>query len=276
MASRRQSTATYRWVYKVPVLVDGVLAHPKPRALENDHGGVLGPGLAPALELAQALELGLDGEDGLLHAGGLNGVAVVGGGQAGDGPLGGAVGRVYAGAVCGLGKVLADDVDGALAGLGEVVQRVLGGGGALERRGEADDEQRRVVVDHLEVREGRQVRRLAVRGDGGHEGDGPRDHGGDQQLVVVDRGAALGEGVDGYVLLALLLLGRQLVGAGAELPRGRGHLCELEPFGIAVPGRPRGLDLLEVWVWVALDLGLLHLEGGSGGEEESLMSWERR
>lgn len=268
---------TYRRVYKIPILVDGVLAHPEPRALDDDHGGVLGARLAPALELAQALELPLDAEDGLLDARGLHGVAVIGGRQPRNGPLGRAVGGVDAGAVRGLGKVLADDVDGALARLGEVVQGVFRGGGARQRGREADDEERRVVADDLEVGEGREVGRLAVGRDGRHEGDGPRDHGRDEQLVVVDRGAALGEGIDRDVLLLLLLLAGEVVCAGAELPRGRGRLREPEPFGVAVPGWARGLDFFEVWVRVALDLGLLHLEGGGGGERSVvLLSRERR
>lgn len=262
---------TYRWVYEVLIFIDRVLSHPEPRPFDNDHGRVLGSRLAPTLKLAQALELSLDGEDSLPDAGGPHGVAVVGGRQARDGPLGGAVGRVDAGAVGGLGKVLADDVDGALARLGQVVQGVLGGCGAGQRGREADDEQRRVVADDLEVREGRQVCCLAVGRHGRHEGDRPRHDGRDQELVVVDGRAAVGVRVDGDVLPLPLLLAGQLVRAGAELPRGRGRLRELEAIGAAVKGGARQLDLLEVRVRVALDVGLLHLGGSGVGEEAWLV-----
>lgn len=158
--------------------------------------------------------------------------------------------------------MLADHVDGALAAGVQVVQRVLGGLGLREARGEAHDEERRVVVDDLKVAEGRGVGRRAVGVEGGDEGDGPRHDAADQELVVVHARPAVAVGVDGDVLLLRVRGGEERVGTAAELPVRIGDLGVGEGLG-AVPGRAGGLDLLEVRVGVAFDVGFLH-PGGSG------------
>lgn len=191
--------------------------------------------------------------------------------QAADRPLAHAVGRVDAGAVGGLDVVLADEVDGAPARLVQVVQAVLGRRGLLQAPDEADDEQRGVVVDHLEVAEGREVGGGAGLVDGGDEGDGPRHDGADEELVVVHAGPAVGEGVDGDVPGVLLVRGEEGVGAAAVLPVRGGGLLVGEGLG-GVQGRARGFDLLEVRVRVALDVGFFHLRGGGGGSGEESRS----
>lgn len=261
----RKKKKHYRRVNQILLFINGVLAHPEARALDDGHGARHLAGPAPARKLAHALELGLDAEDGLADARGPDRLAVVGGRQAAHGPLAHAVRGVDARRVGGLEEVLRDDVEGALARRVQVVQRVLGLGGGAQAGGEANDKQGRVVVDDLEVAEGGQVGRGAVGGHGRDEGDGAGHDGRDEELVVVDGGAAVGVGVDGDVFRAGRA-GGEVVGAGARRPRGRGRLGILEG-GVAVPVGAGGLDLLEVRVRVALDLGFLHGEGRGRGQE---------
>ena len=67
--------------------------------------------------------------------------------------------------------------------------------GSVWPAGESDDEDWRVVVDALEVAEGRKVL-LAVFGDGADEAYGPGDDAGDEERVVVEHGSSLYERVD--------------------------------------------------------------------------------
>lgn len=242
-----------RGVHDVLLVVDRVLPHPEPRALQHDHDARLLARRGAALELLVALQLALHAEDGLADPRGLDVLAVAHRRQPAHVPLARTVRRVDAGRVGGLDEALADDVDGALAALEEVPERVLG---LLDAAGEAEHEQRRVVVDHVEVAEGRQVGRRAVRARRAHEADRPRHDARDQQLVVERRRAPGLVRVDGDVLGVRWV---QLVGAAAELPVRVRRLGVVEG-GILVPVRARRLDLLEVWVRVALDLSL----GGRG------------
>lgn len=246
------------WVDQVALLVDGVLADPEVGALDDDEAARLLAGRGAALELADALEAALDAEDGLADARGLDVAAVPDGRQPADVPLAGAVGRVDARGVGGLDEPFADDVDDALLGLEQVLERILG---PLDAAGEAEDEQRRVVVDHVEVAKGRQVGDGAVGARRAHESDGSGHDARDEQLVVEGRRAAGLVRVDRDVLGVFAIL--QPVGAAAKLPLGVRRLGVMKRR-IRIPVGPRALDLLEVGVRVSLDLGLGGRRHGHG------------
>lgn len=237
-------------VDEVALLVDGVLADPKVGALEHDEAARLLAGRGAALELAHALDAALDREDGLADARGFHVAAVPDGREAAHVPLAGAVRGVDAGRVGRLHEPFADDVDGALLALEQVLERVLG---LFDAAGEAEHEQRGVVVHHVEVAKRRQVGDGTVGAGGAHEADGSRHDARDEQLVVEGRRAAGLVGVNSDVLFVVAIV--QLVGAAAKLPLGLGRLGVVER-GIRVPVGARGLDLFEVGVRVALDLGL--------------------
>lgn len=153
----RTATTTHLRIDQVLLLVQCILAGPEAHALDDGEHARLLAGGGTALELLGLVELGLDGEDGLLDARRLDD----GGGrrvQAGQGPLGDAEGGVDAGGVGGLDVMLRDHVERALAAVAQVGQRVLG---LVPAAGEADDEERRVVVDDVEVGEGGEVGRRA-------------------------------------------------------------------------------------------------------------------
>lgn len=148
--------------------------------------------------------------------------------------------------------MLADDVDAALLRLEQVAQRVLG---LVEAARVAQDENRRVVVDDVEVAERRQIRGRAVRRARGNESHGPRRDGRDEQFVVESCRAVGGVGVDVYVRVGEA--GARVVAAVAGLPGGLAGLGEGEGGrGVALsPGGSAGFDFFEVSVRVAFDLG---------------------
>ncbi|KAJ8115268.1 hypothetical protein ONZ43_g4707 [Nemania bipapillata] len=121
-------TSVYLRRDRAALLIDRVLPDPEAHALQQDHATRLLPGHSTALELPDALDAALDGEDGLARARRGHGDAVVHGRQPADGPLGAPRGRVHARRVGGLDEVLADHVHDALAVRHEVAQRVLGRG----------------------------------------------------------------------------------------------------------------------------------------------------
>jgi hypothetical protein len=247
-------------VDEVAVLVEGILADPEARALEHHHGARDLARRGTALKLTQALDTALDTEDGLGDARGAHVAAVVHRRQAAHDPLVDAGGRVDARDVGGLEEVLRDDVDDALARLGEQAQRVLG---TSEAGGDAEHKQRRVVVDHVEVREGREVVGGAVGGPRRHEAQGPRHDAADEQLVVEGRGPPGLVRVNDDVRPGGVGGRAQRVGALARLPARRDRLRQPEPRR-PIPGWPRRLDRLEVPVRVALDLGLGGRRHGHG------------
>ena len=279
---------TYRWVDEVLVPIHRILPRPEPHPLENGHRARLLAGRGAAFILLEQIDLGLDAKNGLLDPRALDLLAVVHGGQPAHVPLGRAVGGIHGGSVGGLDEALGDDVDDALARVTQVGEGVLGGTGG-EGAGEADGEERGVVVEHVEVAEGGQVGGLAVRGAGAQEGDGAGHDGGDEELVVEAGWAALLVGVDDDVLLLLLssacvgsgggsgvrasasgILGRgrlvwfvEVVGAVTKGPVRVGRLGVPE-LGVRVPLLARGFRGLEVRVGIALVL-VGHGEASSTG-----------
>ena len=135
----------------IPLLINRILPDPKPRPLDDGQHPRLGPRPDPALKLLRLNQLALDAEDALAHPARFHrraGSRM----QTRQRPLRRAVGRIDAGEIHRLGEMLRHHVDDALAAFDQVAQRVLGVGQAA---GEADDEERRVMVDDLRVAEGR-------------------------------------------------------------------------------------------------------------------------
>jgi hypothetical protein len=88
--------------------------------------------------------------------------------------------------------MLRHNVDAALASFFQIGQRILR---PVRSPGKAYDEDRRVVVDALEVAKGREVL-FASLGQGADESYGSRDNAGDQKRVVVEHGSPLSERID--------------------------------------------------------------------------------
>ena len=146
--------------------------------------------------------------------------------------------------------MLADDVDGALAGFHQVLQAVLG---FIEPACVSNNEHRRVVVDDLGVGKRSQIGTAPVLGAGAHEADGPRDDGGYEQLVVERRRSAVLVRVDGDVFLGQALAA--VVRAVARLPIGVFRLGEF-PRRFGIPVWSARFDFFEVAMRVALDVFL--------------------
>ena len=186
---------THRRVYEAFFFVKGIFTDPEPRSLKHGQRPRDLARRSTTLILPHGVQSGLHADDGLRHTRAADRLAIIHWRQAGDVPLGDAIGRVDAGGVGGLDEVLGDDVEDALARVDDVAQCVLGAGPARE----AHHEQRRVVVHDVEVAEGREVGGEGVGAAGAEEGDGPGDDGGGEELVI-ERGAAAGlVGVDGDV-----------------------------------------------------------------------------
>lgn len=167
--SKAKSRQTYSKIDNVLLVIDSILAHPEPRTLNNGQHTRLLPRRSPALKLPRALQLSLHAENGLPDP------------RTADGagrrrrepactPLTNAIRGIDARGIGGFDEMLRDDVDGALAGLAQVLERVLC---IVKAAGIANDEERRVMVDHLEPREGRQVGAASIGRARAHESDGP-------------------------------------------------------------------------------------------------------
>lgn len=251
---------TYRWINEIPLLIHSILPDPESYALHDRHRPAHLPRSTPALKLLHTLQLALDRKDSFLDPRTLDLLTVVARRQPANGPFTRSIWCVDGRRVRRFQKVLANDVDCALARLIQVVQTVLDFFTILKTAREANDEQRRVMIDQLEVAKRRQVGRLAVLASSGHKCNGTWHDRTDQQLVVVHRAAAFGIGVNRDVLG---VAGGEIVCAITSFPTRLRSLL-ISKTCIAVERRSGRLDAFEVRVRIALDIRLLHPEGGVG------------
>lgn len=233
-------------VDQTSILIDRILPHPKPHALDDRQHGRLLPGRLPALELLRVDQLALDAEHGLLHPRARHLLARRGM-EAAERPLRHAVRHVDGASVGRFDEVLRDDVDGALARLDQVAQAVLL---VVEAAAEADGEDGGVMVDDLCVAERAEVGAAPILAARAQKPNRSRDDARDEELVVESGRSALGVRVD--VDVAFLQRGTAVVPAGAVRPAGVNGLAE-GPMSGGVPVRTGGLDCSEVSVWVAFD-----------------------
>lgn len=144
--------------------------------------------------------------------------------------------------------MLADDVDRALSRINQILKTVLR---LVKAARISYDEDRWVVIDDLGVGERGEVRAASVFGSRAYESNGSWDDGGDQELVVECRWAAILIRINGDVVF--LQAFATIVGSVAGLPVGVYGLSHM-PLPRNLPLRPTGLDLFEVPMWVPLNL----------------------
>ena len=183
---RTSQAKTHRRINQVPLLINSILARPKPHPLHNSQHPRLLPRRSPALKLLRLHQLGLNTEDRLFDPARLDLLALRRR-QPSESPLRYPIRRIDTRSIRRFDLMLADDIDHAFLCLVQVPQRVLR---IVETASVPKDEHRRIVVDHGEVAERRQVRRRPIRRARGNKADRPRDDGGDHELVVESRGAA--------------------------------------------------------------------------------------
>ena len=225
-------------VHHAVVLVNGVFPGPKAHALDNRQNTRLLAGSRPALEFLKINQLGLNGQDGFLHSCRLDdrGGSL---GQTGSFPLRDSVWGVDGRCVGSFHEMFRDDVDHAFLRLVQILQGILG---LVEGPHESHDEQGRIVVDDLRITERSEVGSLFVRGLGANEGDGPRHHTGDQELIIGRDRSTFCVRIDLDMILFQTLA--PIIGTVALLPRWVRGLGESD-FGILAEIRPGSLELVE-------------------------------
>lgn len=218
---------TYRWVDQVLVFIDRIFSRPESHTLDDGQNTSLLSWRCPALKLLCLHQLAFYAEDGLLHAAGLDLLAVCRR-QPGQGPFTDTVRRVHTRSVGRFQIMLADDVDRAFSRIHQVPQTILR---SVKATSIPDDEDRGIVINNLSVRERSEVGRAPIFASGTDESDWTWNNGADEKLVVERRWSSILVRVNGDVLLLQALAA--VVGAVSGFPVGVRSLRHV-PFGTVI------------------------------------------
>lgn len=218
---------TYRWVDQVLVFIDRIFSRPESHTLDDGQNTSLLSWRCPALKLLRLHQLAFYAEDGLLHAAGLDLLAVCRR-QPGQGPFTDTVRRVHTRSVGRFQIMLADDVNRALSRVHQVSQTVLR---SVKATSVPNDEDRRIMIDDLSIRKRSEVRGASILASSADESDRTWDNGADEKLVVERRWSSILVRVNGDVLLLQALAA--VVGAVSGLPVRVGSLRHV-PFGTVI------------------------------------------